>query len=90
MKEPLGKAVFEVPFESHESSEENNKIIKIESCRISLIKAIIFFTLSLTLIPLLIYKWFPKIRRFLLYVYSDLANATHFIVYGPGTIFPNW
>ena len=75
---------FEIPVESHETNEETNKIIKLECCYLSPIKAAIFFILSLAVVPLLIYKWYPSIRRFLLFTYCKLEQATHLVIYGPG------
>lgn len=77
---------YEVPFDSHESSEETNIIVRIESCRLSILKAILFIVSSLTIIPLLIYKWFPKLRRIFLYSFCPFDEATHLSIYAQGMV----
>lgn len=77
---------YEVPFDSHDSNEESNIITRIECCRLSIAKVILFAICSITIVPLLLYEWFPKLRRVFLYSFCTLEEATHLSIYGPGKV----
>jgi hypothetical protein len=78
---PAGSSHIE--FESYDPKDDISSIGKIEACYVHPIKLLIFFVLALTVIPLLIIKWFTKARRFLLYSYTNLQNASHLVIEGP-------
>lgn len=77
----------EAPAESHDYTEDSYKISKVDYCKFSTVKLVIFCVLSLTLIPLLVLKWFPKIRRWLLYSFTTFQEATYVYVIGLGMPF---
>ena len=75
---------FELEIESHESDNYLDKIEKIQPCHLSVPKLVLYCFISLTIVPLIFLKWFPRIRRFLLYTFCSLEEATHFYIQGPG------
>ncbi len=71
-----------IKFELHDPTDDTSKILRIEGCRRSLAKTVLFSLLSISIIPLLAAKWSDRARRWLLYSWADITIATHVFVVG--------
>lgn len=76
-----------VQAECFDPKDEDSKIIRLECLQYSISKKIITFLLSalLLFIPLLLVKWYDKIRRKVFYKEVSFAQASHVWVVGSGT-----
>jgi len=71
----------EINFVLYDKNDEGSKMTHVYACKYSVVRAIIFYIIaSFTLFPFLIIKWSIKARRFFLYEYSEISEATHLFI----------